>query len=115
MNIDEFIKQCREEKGWSAQAFCSKENQHKVMDVVLCLEFERLANARIIPLLDKLEEAMKVIRDLREALDIQYELEGCCLDLVEADKKAREFLDGLNSSSPSETSHSMSDTPNAER
>jgi len=35
------------EPGWAGQAWCSKENEHKVMDLVLCEEIEKIANAKL--------------------------------------------------------------------
>ena len=48
-------------KGWSAQAWCSKENEHKEMDVTLATEIGRLADIQIKPLLKQLKEAREII------------------------------------------------------
>lgn len=39
--------------GVLAQAWCSPENEHKEMDVVLCAELTRIANARYREMLEK--------------------------------------------------------------
>lgn len=39
--------------GWSGIAWCSKENAHKVMDVELAKEVERIANKRLEEMLSE--------------------------------------------------------------